>query len=60
MSTKMPEIKFRKVFLKMLQNLQESSGARLSFLAKLQVEVCNFIKEEALTQGAFLRILRNF
>ena len=44
----------------MLQNLQESSGARLSFLAKLQVEACNFIKEEALTQGAFLGILRNF
>ena len=34
-----------KVFLKISQNSQENTCARVSFLIKLQVEACNFIKK---------------
>ena len=37
----------KKVFLKILQNLQESACGRVSFLIKLD---CNFIKKGTLTQ----------
>ena len=40
----------QKVFLKIPQNSQESTCARVSFLKKLQVEACNFIKKETLAQ----------
>ena len=40
----------KKVFLEILQNSQESTCARVSFLLKLQAEACNFIKKETLTQ----------
>ena len=38
------------VFLKISQNSQESTHARVSFLIKLQPEACNFIKKETLAQ----------
>ena len=34
----------------MLQNLQENTCARVSFLIKLQAEACNFIKKETLAR----------
>ena len=40
----------KKVFLKILQNSQENTCGRVSFLIKLQAEACNFIKKETLTQ----------
>ena len=40
----------KKVFLKILQHLRENTSARVSFLIKLQAEVCNFIKNETLAQ----------
>ena len=40
----------QKVFWKIPENSQESTCARVSFLEKLQVEVCNFIKKETLPQ----------
>ena len=39
-----------KMFLETLQNSQEDTCARVSFLIKLQAEACNFIKGEALAQ----------
>ena len=44
------EVFCKKVFLKISQNLQENTCARVSFLIKLQVEACNFIKIETLAQ----------
>ena len=44
----------KKVFLEILQNLQESTCARASFLNKvagLRPEACNFIKKIILAQG---------
>ena len=38
----------KEVFLKISQNSQENTCARVSFLIKLQIEACNFIKKEAL------------
>ena len=38
----------KKVFLKISQNLQENTCARVSFLIKLQASVCHFIKKETL------------
>ena len=49
----------KKVFLEISQNSQENACARVSFLIKLQVWVCNFIKKGSGT-GVFLSILRNF
>ena len=43
-------ILLKNVFLKISQNSKENLGARISFLIKLQVETCNFIKKETLTQ----------
>ena len=46
----------KKMFLEILQNSQENTCARASFLVKLQ-----FIKKETDSgKGAFLWILRNF
>ena len=39
-----------KVFLEILQNSQENTCARASFLIKLQTSACNFIKKETLAQ----------
>ena len=40
----------KKVFLEISQNSLENTCVRASFLIKLQADVCNFIKKEALTQ----------
>ena len=40
----------KKVFLEILQNSQQNTCARVSFLITLQAEVCNFIKKETLAQ----------
>ena len=40
----------KKVFLEISQNSQENTCARVSFLIKLQVSACNFIKKETLAQ----------
>ena len=40
----------KKVFLKIPENSQENTCARGSFLIKLQVSACNFIKKETLAQ----------
>ena len=50
------------VLLKISQNSQENTCARVSFLIKLQAEACNFIKNETLAQVfscAFCVIFRN-
>ena len=39
-----------KVFLKILQNSQENSSARVSLLIKLQAKACNFIKKGTLAK----------
>ena len=44
----------KKVFLEILQNSQENSSARASFLMKLQTEACNFIKKETLATDKIL------
>ena len=40
----------KKMFLEILQNSQENTCAKVSFLIKLQVEAFNFIKKETLIQ----------
>ena len=40
----------KKMSLEVLQNSQESTFARVSFLIKLQSEACNFIKKETQAQ----------
>ena len=40
----------KKVFLKISQNSQESTSARVSFLIKLLADVYNFIKKETLAE----------
>ena len=40
----------KKVFLKISQNSQENTCARVSFLIKLQASACNFITKETLAQ----------
>ena len=50
------------VFLEILQNSQENTCARVSFLIKLQAEACNFIKKETLAQvfsWEFCKISKN-
>ena len=42
--------KKKKVSFKILQNLQENTSARVSFLKKLRARTCNFIKKETLVQ----------
>ena len=39
----------KKAFLEILQNSQENSCDRASFLIKLQTEACNFIKKRLFT-----------
>ena len=38
------------MLLEILQNSQENTCAKFSFLIKLQAETCNFIKKETLAQ----------
>ena len=45
-----PKVFYRKIYLKNSQNLQENPCTRVSFLIKLQVSACNFIKKETLAQ----------
>ena len=40
----------KKVFLEISQNLQENTGARVSFSIKLEASAFNFIKKETLAQ----------
>ena len=40
----------KKVFLKVSQNSQEKTCARVSFLITLQSSTCNFIKKETMAQ----------
>ena len=52
----------KKVLLKFTQNSQENTLARVSYLIKLQVSACNFIKKETLAQVfscEFCEILKN-
>ena len=49
----------KKVFLEILQNSQENTCARVSFLIKLQADACNFTEINS-GPGVFLWILRNF
>ena len=52
----------KKVFLKLFQNSQENNCARVPLLIQLQVEACNFIKNDTLTQVLsceFCEILKN-
>ena len=50
----------KKGFLEILQNSQGNTCARVPFLIKQHVEVCNFIKKRDSGTGVFLRILPNF
>ena len=43
----------KKVFLEILQNSQENTCGKDSFLIKLQTSPCNFIKKETLAQVLF-------
>ena len=43
----------KKLFLKISQNSQENTCARVSFLIKLQAQACNFIIKETLAQVFF-------
>ena len=47
-------------FLKIYQNSQKNTCARVSFLKKLPAEACNFIKEETLPQDFFCEFLQIF
>ena len=46
----------RKVFLEILQNSQENTCTRVSFLIKLQA--CNFIEKDTLAPVSFAKLLR--
>ena len=50
----------RKVFLEILQNSQENTCSRVSFLIKLKASTCNVIKKEALTQMFFCEFCEIF
>ena len=58
-----PEVFYEKVFLKISNNSEENTCARVSLLIKLQASVCNFIKKETPAQlfscefATFLRAL---
>ena len=52
-------ILYFKVFLKILQNSQENTCARVSFLIKLQAKACNLIKKR-LQQRSFLVNFKKF
>ena len=52
----------KRVFLKISLNSQGNMQAKVSFLIKLQVETCNFIKKETLAQVfpcEFFKIFKN-
>ena len=52
----------KNVFLEISQNSQENTCVRVSFLIKLQAQVCKFIKKEALAQvfsSEFCKISKN-
>ena len=52
----------KKVFLEILENSQEDTCARVSFLLKLQAGACKFIKKETLAQLSsceFSKITKN-
>ena len=51
---------WEKVFLKISHYSQENTCARVSFLMKLQVSVCNFINKKTLEQVFYLWTLWNF
>ena len=51
----------KKMFLEILQNSQENTCAKVSFLIKLLAEACNFVKKETLAHVfsyEFSKILR--
>ena len=48
-----PECSVRKVLLESPQSSQKNTCARVSFLIKLQVSACNFLKKETLAQVFF-------
>ena len=50
----------KKVFLKVPQNSQENTCARVSFLIKLQANVCYFIKKEPLAQVLSCEFSKNY
>ena len=50
----------KKVFLKISQNLQENTCARVSFSITLLAWVCNFIKKETLAQTFSCEFCKNF
>ena len=50
----------RKVFLEILQNSQENTCSRVSFLIELQASTCNVIKKETLTQMFFCEFCEIF
>ena len=57
-----PGCSLKKVYLKVLQNSLENTCARVSFLIKLQVHACIFMKKETLAQVfsfEFCKILKN-
>ena len=60
---KQPKMFYKKMFLKISQNLQENNCARVSFLIKLQTpKYCKFIKRETLAQrfsSKFCEIFKN-
>ena len=43
-------VPYKKEFLKILQNSQENTCVRVTFLIKLHAEACNFIKKETMAQ----------
>ena len=46
-------VSWKKVFLKILQNSQEITSARVSFFINLQASACNFMKKETRAQVFF-------
>ena len=53
-------VALQKIFLDISQNLQENTCAKVSFLIKLEVSACNFIKKGDPGTGVFQWIFRNF
>ena len=50
----------KKLFLEILQNSQENTCAKVSFLIKLQVSACNFVKNGTLVQVFFYEFCKTF
>ena len=53
-------VSWKKVFLKILQNSQEITSARVSFFINLQASACNFIKKETRAQVFFCEFCEFF